>query len=180
MALRSTVYKAQLSVGDLDRQRFAHHALTVARHPSETDERMMVRLLAFALYSSDTLAFGRGLSDADEPALIERDLTGAIRLWIEVGLPDERAVLKACGKAERVVVLAYGRNVDRWWDGVAAGLARARNLTVLTLDAEKSRALETLAARAMTLQVTIQDGLVWFGSAQTTVELAFRTLCGGD
>ena len=171
MALRATVHKAQLAVADMDRDRHATHALTIARHPSETDERMMIRVLSFALHSSDTLAFGRGLSDVDEPDLIDRDLTGAIDVWIEVGLPDERAILKACGKARRVVVAAYGTSAELWWGGVATGLGRTRNLDVIRVVPESSRALAAMAARAMDLQVTVQDGLVWFSDSQTTVEL---------
>lgn len=171
MALRATVFKAQLSVSDLDRDRHATHALTIARHPSETDERMMIRVLMFALHSSDTLVFGRGLSDADEPDLIDRDLTGTIDLWIEVGLPDERAILKACGRAGRVVVMAYGHSAEMWWKGVAPGVARARNLDVLRVPADESRALAAMAQRSMDLQVTVQDGLVWFSDPATTVEV---------
>jgi len=180
MALRATVFKAQLAVGDLDRDRHATHQLTIARHPSETDERMMIRVLMFALRSSDRLAFGRGLSDVDEPDLIDRDLTGSIDLWIEVGLPDERAILKACGRATRVVVMAYGHSVDLWWKGIAPGLARARNLDVIRVPSEESRALAALAERSMDLQVTIQDGLVWFSSPKTTVEVHPELLMGGD
>jgi uncharacterized protein YaeQ len=171
MALRATVFKAQLSVSDMDRDRHATHALIVARHPSETDERMMIRILMFALYSSDTIAFGRGLSDVDEPDLIDRDLTGTIDVWIEVGLPDERAILKACGRARKVVVMAYGHSADLWWKGVSAGLARARNLVVLRVPAEESRALAAMAQRQMDLQATIQDGLVWFSSPDAMVEV---------
>jgi uncharacterized protein YaeQ len=171
MALRSTVFKAQLAVADMDRGRHAVHALTIARHPSETDERMMMRVLMFALHSSDRLAFGRGLSDVDEPDLIDRDLTGAIDLWIEVGLPDERTILKACGRAGQVVVAAYGSGADLWWKGVAGGLARAKNLEVLRLSVDASRALAALAARTMDLQATIQDGHVWFSSPGQTIEL---------
>lgn len=171
MALRATVFKAQLSVSDMDRGRHAVHALTIARHPSETDERMMIRVLMFALRSSDTLAFGRGLSDVDEPDLIDRDLTGAIDVWIEVGLPDERTILKACGRAGRVVVMAYGHSVDLWWKGIAAGLARARNLDVIRVPGDESRALAALAERSMDLQATIQDGIVWFSDPKTTVEV---------
>src|SRR5258708_30643507 len=104
MALKSTIFKAELTVSDLDRHHFATHALTIARHPSETDERMMVRLLAFALNADDALEFGRGLSSEDEADLVRRDLTGAIDAWIDVGLPDERRVRKASGRAARVVV----------------------------------------------------------------------------
>jgi uncharacterized protein YaeQ len=171
MALRATIHKAQLVVADMDRDRHATHALTIARHPSETDERMMMRVLLFALFSSDTLAFGRGLSDVDEPDLIDRDLTGAIDVWIEVGLPDERSILKACGRAGRVVVGAYGTGVDLWWNGVAPGLARPRNLDVLRVVPDESRALAAMAARTMDLQATIQDGLVWFSDLRTTIEI---------
>ncbi len=180
MALRATVFKAQLSVSDMDRDRHATHALIVARHPSETDERMMIRVLMFALHSSDTLAFGRGLSDVDEPDLIDRDLTGTIDTWIEVGLPDERAILKACGRAGRVVVMAYGHSVDLWWKGIAGGLARARNLEVIRVAPEESRALAAMAQRSMDLQATIQDGIVWFSSPETMVEIHPQRLMGGD
>ena len=131
----------------------------------------MTRVLAFAMHSSDTLAFGRVLSDVDEPDLIDRDLTGAIELWIEIGLPDERAILKACGRARQVVVFVYGHSADLWWKGIAAGLARARNLTVMRIASAESRAIAAMARRAMDLQATIQDGIVWFSDATTTVEL---------
>jgi uncharacterized protein YaeQ len=171
MALRATVFKAELSVNDMDRGRHAVHPLTIARHPSETDERMMMRVLMFALRSSDRLAFGRGLSNVEEPDLIDRDMTGAIDLWIEVGLPDERTILKACGRAGQVVVAAYGSGADLWWKGVAGGLARAKNLEVIRLPVDASRALASLASRTMDLQATIQDGRVWFSSADAMVEL---------
>jgi uncharacterized protein YaeQ len=116
MALKSTIFKAELSVADIDRGYYRDHILMIARHPSETDERMMVRLLAFALHADDALTFGRGLSTQDEPDVWRRDLTGAIEQWIDVGLPDEREVRKACGRAREVYVLAYGgRAVDLWW-----------------------------------------------------------------
>src|SRR5512147_3279852 len=106
MALKSTIFKAELQISDMDRNYYGSHSLTIARHPSETDERMMVRLLAFALHANEGLAFGRGLSTDDEPDLWQRDLTGAIRLWIDVGLPDEKLLRRACGRADEVVVYA--------------------------------------------------------------------------
>ena len=130
MALKSTICKAELGIADLDRGHYRDHALTVARHPSETDERMMIRVLAFALHADDDLAFGRGLSADDEPDLWRRDLTGAIEQWIDVGLPDERDVRKACGRAREVSVLAYGgRAVDLWWASARAKLERQERLT---------------------------------------------------
>lgn len=180
MALKSTVFKATLSIADMDRGHYADHALTLARHPSETDERMMARLLAFVLHASERLAFGKGLSDPDEPDLVERDLTGAITQWIEVGAPDERAILKACGKAAQVVVLAYGSQTAVWWAGIAARLGRARNLRVLSAPAAQVQALAGLAQRTMHLQCSVQDGSVWLGDDHQQVQVDITPLLGGD
>lgn len=158
MALKSTVFKASLNLSDLDRHHYGEYALTLARHPSETDERMMVRLFAFAMFADERLEFGRGLSSTDEPALWLRDYGGEIRLWVEVGLPDERLLRRAAGRADRVVVLAYGgRAVDVWWTKEGPALARIPNLEVLALPADQSAALAALAGRGMAIQCTIQD-----------------------
>jgi uncharacterized protein YaeQ len=173
MALKATIYKAELQVSDLDRHYYQEHTLTLARHPSETDERLMVRLLAFALHAGETLAFGRGLSSEDEADLWDVDPTGSIELWIDVGLPDERDVRRACHRARRVVLLCYGgRAADVWWQQNAARLSGYANLTVLNLDAADSQALAALASRNMRLQCTIQEGQVWLGDADTSIELA--------
>lgn len=177
MALKSTICKAELSVADIDRNYYADHSLTIARHPSETDERMMVRILAFALHADEALTFGRGLSTDDEPDLWRLDLTGAIEQWIDVGLPDEREVRKACGRAKDVAILAYGgRAVDLWWEAARDKLERQERLAVAEIPLEASRALVELAARNMKLQVTIQDGhvLVTNGEITVPVELAVR------
>jgi uncharacterized protein YaeQ len=165
MALKSTIFKAELQVSDLDRPYYGTHALTLARHPSETDERMMVRLFAFALYADERLEFGRGLSTEGDPALWRKDHAGAIELWIDVGQPDERDVRKACGRAGHVVVVSYGgRTTDMWWAENRQQLGRLGNLTVLNLPLEASQALARLAARNMSLQCTIQEGQVWIGT----------------
>jgi uncharacterized protein YaeQ len=177
MALRSTIYKAQLSVSDLDRGYYAEHALTLARHPSETEERLMVRLLAFALYAGPDLVFGRGLSTEDEPDLWRKDATGAIDLWIDIGLPDERWVRKACGLAERVVVLAYGaRKAEMWWAQNEVALARCDNLCVTSLSADATTSLQQLAARSMQLACTVQDHRIWLASDTQHVEIEPRVL----
>lgn len=162
MALKSTIFKVELQIADLDRNYYQNHALTVARHPSETDERMMARVLAFALYADPALTFGKGLSTEDEPDLWRKDLTGAIDLWIEVGLPDERIIRRACGRARQVVALTYGGRVaEMWWQQNRAALQRHNNLTIINLATEESRALATLAARGMHLQCTLQDAEIW-------------------
>src|SRR5690606_33452260 len=142
MAANTTVVKAEPQVSDLDRHYYATHTLTLAQHPSETDERLMVRLLAFALYADERLEFGRGLSDEDEPALWRRSYTGEPELWIELGQPDEARIKKACAKAQQVVVVNYGgRASDLWWDRIASSLTRLKNLTVIDIPSEVVDAL---------------------------------------
>jgi uncharacterized protein YaeQ len=158
MALRATIYKADLHVADNDRHYYGNHALTVARHPSETDERMMVRMLAFALNADEALTFTKGISDADEPDLWRKDLTGTIELWIEIGQPDERRILKACGRAQQVIVYCFGYSSDIWWNGVRNKLERARNLRVISLPSVSTKELAALARRSMDLHVSVQDG----------------------
>ncbi|MBU0750753.1 MAG: YaeQ family protein [Gammaproteobacteria bacterium] len=179
MALKSTIFKANLNIADMDRPYYGAHSLTLARHPSETDERMMVRLLAFALFADERLEFGRGISADDEPALWLKEYSGDIRLWIEVGLPDERAMRKAAGRAAEVVVLAYGgRSVDLWWAKEGGALWRLPKLRVLALDGEQSAALAALAQRGMDLQCTIQDGHIWLTDGKDTVSIEPRWLAG--
>ena len=178
MALKSTIFKAALQIADMDRGYYADHALTIARHPSETDERLMLRVLAFALHADAALAFGRGLSTDDEPDVWRRDLTGAIRLWIDVGQPDPKRVRQACGRAEQVVIYAYGRGADLWWSRSRAVLERSQNLRVMSLPVASSQDLAKLAQRTMQLQCTIQDGHVWLGDKDHAVEVALTMLQG--
>lgn len=172
MALRASIYKCELAVSDLDRGVYGEFSLTLARHPSETEERLMVRLLAFALFADASLAFGRGLSTEGEPDLWLCDATGAIRRWIDVGLPAEREVRRACGRAGEVIVLAYaGRRAQAWWVQHADALRRFSNLRVLALDDAARAGLQSLAARAMSLAATVQDGIVWLATRSATVEV---------
>jgi len=161
VALKSTVVKAELQVNDMDRHHYATHALTVAQHPSETEERLMIRLLAFALNAAERLEFGKGLSSDDEPDLWERDRTGEIERWIEVGQPDEQRIRRACGRARHVVVYPYsGRSAEIWWEKSRVAFDRCDNLSVIEIPAESSEALASLFRKGMTLQCMIQDGHV--------------------
>ena len=178
MAIKATVFKIALQIADMDRHYYADHALTLARHPSETDERMMVRLLAFALFADESLAFGKGLSSDEEPDLWQKDLTGAIKRWIDVGLPDERLIRKACGRADHVVVLSYGRAADIWWNENRAKLLRQKNLTVLKLRSETTQALATLASRNTQLQCTMQEGHIMMTSDAGMIEIEPQILLG--
>ncbi len=162
MALKSTIFKFDLQIADLDRNYFQTHALTIARHPSETDERMMMRVLAFALYADEALVFGKGLSAEDEPDLWQKDLTGAITHWLEVGLPDERKIRRACGRSNHVTALTYGgRAADMWWQANEALLLRQDNLTVLNIVQEDSKLLAAKATRNMSIQCTVQERELW-------------------
>lgn len=177
MALRATLFKATVAIADIDRGYYADHVLRVAQHPSETDERMMVRVLAFALHAHDALEFGRGLSADDEPDLWRRDLTGSIIDWIDVGLPDPRSLRRACGRAAHVHVLTYGgRGVDVWWNAHRAELERLPALTVTDVPLEASRALAMLADRAMDLAITLQDASMLVSAGADTVDVPLRVL----
>jgi len=145
--------------------------LTLARHPSETDERLMLRIAAFALNAHERLEFGKGLSDEDEPCLWRKTLTGTIESWIEIGLPDAKRVRKACGRADNVTVYAYGRGADMWWKETEAELARHANLSVWTLPVDASKALAEIADRNMRLQFTIQEGVIFATNEKLSVQL---------
>lgn len=156
MALKSTIYKIDLNIADMDRQYYAQHSLTLAKHPSETDERLMVRVIGFALYANEILTFGKGLSDEEEPDLWQKDLTGAIQLWMDVGLPAEKEIRKAAGRARQVVVILYGGKVaDMWWDQNSKALLKLNNLTVINLPETSS--LAQLAAKSIHISCNVQD-----------------------
>ncbi|OGV77925.1 MAG: hypothetical protein A3I83_00940 [Methylotenera sp. RIFCSPLOWO2_02_FULL_45_14] len=162
MAIKSTIYKIDLQVSNMDRSYYQQHSLTLAKHPSETDERVMVRLLGFALYANETLIFGKGLSDDEEPDLWQKDLTGAIELWMDVGLPTEKDIRKAAGRAKQVVVVLYGgRIADMWWTQNSKALLKLSNLTVINLP--DTQALANVASRSMNISCTIQDGEILLG-----------------
>lgn len=177
MALNAITYKAELAISDMDRHYYAAHVLTLAKHPSETDERLMVRLLAFALYADERLQFGKGISSDDEPDLWRKDLTGEILEWIELGQTDEQRIRKACGRARQVVVVNYsGRGADIWWEKNRAQLERVKNLSVIDIPAAAVGALAAMAECNMRLQCLIQDRLVQMLAehAAVTVDPAVR------
>jgi uncharacterized protein YaeQ len=172
MAPKATVVKVELQVSDMDRHYYATHMLTLAQHPSETDERLMVRLLAFALFADERLEFGRGLSSEDEADLWRRDYTGDIEQWIDLGQPDESRIKKACGRAQQVVVVNYsGNGAGIWWDKVGASLSRIKNLTVIDIPAASVDALATLIQRGMRLNCLVQDGEVQLMSDTINITL---------
>ena len=132
MAQKATIYKVELSVSDMDRHYYETHKLTVAKHPSETDERLMVRLIAFALNAREQLEFSRGLSTDGEPDLWEKSLSSEIELWVTLGLPSEKIVRQSCGKAKEVIIYSYyDRTTEVWWDKIKNSTTRFENLKVI-------------------------------------------------
>lgn len=171
MAPRATIYKAELTIADITGGHDARHALTLARHPSETEQRRMVRRLAFALSADDALTFGRGLSTEDEPELWQRDERGDSVLCVDVGLPDERELRKACDRAREVVVLAYGgRRAQQSWTRTRAAIEPLRDLRVLALAEQVTTDLCAVAARAMSLDCTINDGHILLTDGRQSVD----------
>jgi uncharacterized protein YaeQ len=180
MAIKSTIFKAHLQLADIDHSYYADHALTLARHPSENDERMMVRLVALALHAhalqdvcrgDGTLAFGAGLSDPDDPDVHLTDYTGRKRLWIEVGQPEDKPLAKACSKADAVVLYAFGSAADVWWRGIETKLTRLDRLQVWRLPTEVAPALAAMAERSMQLQATVQEGALTLSSTLGSVHI---------
>lgn len=180
MALKATIFKASVQVADMDRHFYGELPLTLARHPSETDERMMVRLLAFVLHASDQLQFCRGISTDDEPDLWQKSLSDEIELWIEIGLPDESRIRKACSRAQQMQLYTYGaRTMPPWWEKMRDKMSRFNNLRISHLPSEATLALAALARKSMTLQCTIEDGQIWLGDEETTVAIIPEQLYPG-
>jgi len=177
MAAKATIFKANLKIADMDRHYYQDHVMTIARHPSENDERMMVRLLAFALHAHEHLEFGQGMTDDKEADLWQKDLTGAIKLWVDVGLPDDQLVRKACGRADKVVVYCYGGRVaEMWYAKNRAKFERHQNLCVVNLAQASTQSMRALAQRTMSLQCTIQDNQIWLGDDKESVVVEYMVL----
>lgn len=172
MALKATIFKAVLNIADLDRGVYLDANLTLARHPSETDLRLIVRLLAWALNAHDDLAFTKGLCADDEPELWLKNLHGGIEHWIDVGLPDERRLKKGCNRSEQVTLYTYaGRAVDLWWQQNQALLNRQDNLRIVDFSEEELAPLVDLAERNMQWQVTISEGQVFINSGDVNLSI---------
>lgn len=177
MARTATVFKAELRIANMDSHYYDSHHLVVAQHPSETDERMMVRLLAFALNASEQLQFCKGLSTDDEPELWQKSLSDEIELWIDLGQPDEKRIRKACGRAKQVVIYCYGgRSTDIWWPQISTHLQRFNNLRIVNLPKESCETMAKMVQRTMQLNVSIQDGEVSISDSEQNINIIPITL----
>ncbi len=181
MALKATIFKTEIQVTDMDRNHYQDYSFTIARHPSETDERMMARLLAFAMHAKESLAFTKGLSTDNEPDLWQKSLSGEIELWIDLGQPDEKRIRRACGKSRQVVIFCYDhRSAQVWWQQIKTKLTRFNNLTVTALPAGISCSMADMATRNMQLQFTIQDGHIWMADGDHALEIEPETWLATD
>lgn len=174
MALKATIYKAAVNIADMDRHFFHDANLTLAQHPSETEQRMMLRLLAWICHADERLIFTRGLSADEEPEIWLKNDHNGLELWVELGLPDERRLKKACSQSAQVVLYAYGERAARvWWPQIQDKVAAHKNLRVRFLDDQQLAQLSALASRNMTLQATLQEEIIWLSDAQTNLEIQF-------
>jgi uncharacterized protein YaeQ len=170
MAMKSTIFKVNLQIADMERHYYQEHALTIAQHPSETSERMMIRILAFSLHASEYLEFGQGITNEDEADLWQKDLSNVIELWIDVGMPDEKLIRKACGRSKQVIIYCYGgRVVEMWLNQNKTQLERLNNLTIIRIPTKSSQAISKMAQRNMQLNCTIQDGQVLMANGNDSV-----------
>ena len=177
MALKSTIFKAFVQIADMNRNYYAEHSLTLARHPSETDRRMMLRLLAFCIDADEALSFSKGISTDDEPDLWQHELNGDLSHWIELGLPNERRIRKACSQARQVTIYSYNkRSFEVWWSQISNKLERFDNLRVVNISDHELEKLESLTERSMYLNCTIQDSDIWIGNVQKSVHVALGVL----
>ncbi|MBI2472613.1 MAG: YaeQ family protein [Planctomycetes bacterium] len=173
MALKATIFRVELNISDIDRNYYHDHRLTIARHPSENDLRMMARIVAFVLNAHEDLVFTQGVSSGDEPDLWRKDLSGNVEVWIEIGQPDDKQIRKACGRAKEVIVYTYsGNSANAWWKKIHADLDRFKNLSVINLPTDAMQELATLAQRTMDFPCTVQGGEVWVSGRDKTVKIS--------
>jgi uncharacterized protein YaeQ len=178
MALKATICKAEMIISDMDRGYYHTHTLTLAQHPSEKPERLMLRLVVFALHASEQLSFTRGLSAVDEPEIWQKSATGDIELWIDLGETDDRRLRQACGRSKQVFLYSYGRGSTIWWQGMQDKIVKLKNLSVLRIAPATLVELAKFYQRNMQLQATIQDNQLWLSSGDQCVLVEMERLFG--
>jgi uncharacterized protein YaeQ len=167
----------------MDRNVYGDHSVTIARHPSETDERLLMRLLVLALNAPNTqdeppLELAKDMWDPDEPCLWQKDATGRVIQWIDVGQPDEKRLLRTSARVDRLIVYSFNSGTSIWWKGLENRITRLRNLTVWQITSKPGQDLSVLVQRTMVLQITVQDGSVWVSDDTQSVEVFLLRLWG--
>lgn len=175
MALKATIFKADVSISDMDRHYYQDHNLTIARHPSENDQRMMLRLIAFILNAHEQLQFTRGLCDVEEPDLWQKSFADEIELWVELGQPSEQRIKKGTNQSQQMLIYSYQDNsFDEWWKKEQNKLRQKDNLSVYTVPAELADELTAVTERNMQIQATIQDGQLWLTVNNNQLEVNYQ------
>lgn len=178
MALPSKVYKASLQLSDIDRGVYETLQATVAQHPSETEERLVARLLAYAIFYEPELTFTKGISATDEPDLWVKRADDRVRLWVEVGLPEPDRIIKASRHSERVALLACGRQLANWDQQQLPKLEKLANLTVISVDPAIIAELATRLERTIAWSITITEGTVYLAIGEETLESPIKVKIG--
>ena len=169
MAKKATIYKANIQLSDMDRNYYDSIQLTIAQHPSETDQRMMVRIIAFVLNAHENLQFGKGVSDEDEATIWQINYSEEIELWIELGQIDEKRIKKASNRAKQVKLYCYGSSVHTWWKQMESKVRQFESLSIEQFSVDTTEALVKLVSRTMEFQCSIQDGQLWLTSGDDTL-----------
>lgn len=176
MAIKATIYKAAIELANMDSNYYDSLQLTIARHPSETEQRLMIRLVAFILNAHPDLQFGKGLSDETEASIWQKNYSDEIALWIELGQPDEKRLKKACNQASAVTLYCYGSSVNTWWSQAEQSLKKFERLTIEQFEPETCDALVKLLTRNMEFQCSIQDGQLWLTSGNDSLLIETKKL----
>ena len=172
MAQKATIFKADVNLANMDQDIYLDQNLTIAQHPSETLQRMMLRIVAWALHANEQLTFTKGLCEEDEPELWQKNYSDEIELWIDLGTPDEKRLKKASVRGNQAVLFTYGQNVaNAWWKQHESVARKYNNLTVNFVSDETMEQLAALAQRTMQLQFSISDGDVWLSSGEESIQL---------
>jgi uncharacterized protein YaeQ len=172
MAIKATIIKLDLTISDMDRGYYQQHSLTMAQHPSETEQRLLLRTIAFTLFAREGLQFTKGLSEDSEPDLWQKNLIDDIELWIDLGQPDEKRIRKACHKAKEVIIISYGDNAaGMWWKGVESKAKAFKNLSVYHISTEQYQILDVLMQRHLVLNASIQDAELWLSDAKNNLQI---------
>lgn len=177
MALQATPYKIEMNLTDMDRHVYETLRFTVARHPSETEERLAVRLIAYALFYKEHLSFGRGLSDVDEPALWEKSLDDRVLHWIEVGQPDSERMTWCSRRTERFSLVAYG-NLRVWQTKELDPVRSLKNINVVGIEQGALEALAQDLPRSLNWSLMISEGELFITDERGQHEVPLQWLIG--
>ena len=175
MAKKPTIYKAKISLSDMDRNVYDTLALTIAQHPSESLERMMARVLAYCINAQEFLSFTKGLSTPDEPDIWVRSLDDQLMAWIDVGEPAVDRIKKAVGRSPEVKVYSFNTKSDVWWDKYQSEFAKL-NASFYRFEWDSIQALAALVRRTMDLSVTISDASAYIAGESGACEVAWQSL----